>query len=318
MFLFVSLYNGWVNTFQNPTLNVTFKIDASFCNKGLIKRFFDPGVFAIWHVTCTDVHSIVEAALLEWQQNSKIMFSHTRDNCAHILFNHSFPWKGSAVATTTPFQKQWIIDFNQEFCFYARRSVCVFINKHKIPICIAVCFAWALAVVRVCELYLKNKKTIMLLTVLTLAVCIVSPLLLFTVITPCLGCIDFKYVLMHEIGHAIGFQHSNSGLQSCGCGVSSMDKCQTTLTMSNIMNSVIRRTSSMCLGHDDINGLRTVYGGECHATVKCTHQSVSPDCVSVVLITACVILFSYVLTYCITRTNSLASVTIERPPTYRI
>lgn len=77
--------------------------------------------------------------------------------------------------------------------------------------------------------------------------------------------------MMHEVGHILGFGHSDDEGQSCGCFNST-----TTCTLdeeekiSSIMHSTVQRRSNSCLSRNDVDGLRAYYGpARCDEKIWC-------------------------------------------------
>ena len=77
-------------------------------------------------------------------------------------------------------------------------------------------------------------------------------------------------VLLHEAGHVFGFLHSNdpTRLHTCGCGDAAV-RCDAGDDRASIMHSVSMPRARACLGRDDVDGVRTVFGGDCAAPLVC-------------------------------------------------
>lgn len=96
------------------------------------------------------------------------------------------------------------------------------------------------------------------------------PLLWWVSVVPCMRCTDVHVALLHEIGHALGLDHTDVDVarRMCGCGPNAR-ACDAS-PRDAVMSSVAARYARACLTQDDVDGVRTLYGGHgCEAPLRC-------------------------------------------------
>ena len=148
---------------------------------------------------------------------------------------------------------------------------------------VALAGAWGLALAAVALLVLRRawlgaaaRRAPVLARLLLWTVVAAAPLAYASVVRPCLTCHDLVAVLMHEVGHLPGLGHpTDAAPGACGCGANASaaaaaagGACAGRAAGDAVMHAVALRRPRACLGRDDADAARTLYGGDCAAPVR--------------------------------------------------
>lgn len=224
---------------------------------------------------CDDVRAIVRESFNEWQYNSRLLFEEVggADEAAAVtvVVEHiSIP---STIATATRYPERAIITLDRAECWYTDRAFCASVRDNLVLVWFLLGLAWFLSVSLSVYLVCRPQSRIgTICRIANWAVFVSCPILAFSALLPCTYCFDLKRTIVHEVGHVIGFRHTDEGQQMCGCNSSSAVACDISPDDSrrSVMHSIIHRSTSSCLTRNDADGLRTHYGAAlCNEAVRC-------------------------------------------------
>ena len=180
----------------------------------------------------------------------------------------------NTLAFTSRRYGQTQIIVNENICWYTDRRLCHLIRENLtthvgIVILLVIISGIAFLLLRRSP-HRENSVTRLLIWMIFLS----CQLFVYNIIVPCYFCNDFVVAMMHEIGHVLGFLHANLESRSnvthlCGCDKEATACHTTPRPEENIMYSYLRNQNHACLGPDDIDGLRTVFGGNCSDSTRC-------------------------------------------------
>lgn len=248
----------------------TYRVNATFCDI-VLPRFREDLLLAWKPYTCDDVRAEIRNAFDEWQHNSHISFREVDAGEADTTIGAAFVPVDDMLARVVQSQTVARIEVDEDVCWYTDRSFCAHVHSNEYLFwsmgLVVWTFAGALGVYILCVPATRLSVTARMVN---WAVFLSAPLLLFGAVVPCTSCYDFRHTLLHEVGHTLGFGHTDEPPQQCGCGASAAPCTLTDAAARDaIMHSRIRRTPTTCLSRDDVNGLRSIYGGACDAPIWC-------------------------------------------------
>lgn len=289
-------WSVWSNRLNSPhPVNITYHITREFADQ--VSSMFHMDIPFVNTYTSDDVVRIVNEALYMWGSNAPVHFlSSDRISQSMIVFTMSLSVQPPALASWSRPK----IAVNPSVCWYEHRDWCDAVTGFRTSLhVVGTCFSILLTIplLRVWYNYKASGgweyATTVLLTLVLLAY--ISDIL------PCFDCVDLKTVLAHEVGHALGMGHADADTaqeeRQCGCN---WDYMSTSGNLSHCQYapSVMSKqyVLSKCLSQDDVDAVRSLYQGECHAATNCsdlvkTYRSV----IRAVVIMICALLLSAIL-----------------------
>ena len=256
---------------QDVSVIRSYRIESSFCD-AVLPQFYED-----WYLTgdtfsCQQVHALVRQSFDAWQHNSHLAFREMLHG-APVIMLRAQRISGRTVAHATLDSNATVhITVDQDSCWYTDRLFCGSVNAYAIPLVASTIASWITSTVLIVFVLVHPANRIDgTARIISWTLFLSAPLALFGVILPCLRCVDFVGVVMHEIGHALGFGHSDAAaetaLHQCGCG-DAVVACEVA-PVPGVMHHRAQRPSLSCLQRDDVDGLRSLYGGRCDDPVWC-------------------------------------------------
>lgn len=293
----VSLSIGAVVWQHIANTNVrTYAIDRTFCTdmqSRIHNHFVHP-------VTCQDIHVIARTAFNTWTDNSPGIAMHEVIHTADVTLHASaLTEKRLGLAVQTGHQR-YEIHLNKHVCWYTESSICARVKEMRFVLMAVMGNVWGGAVIgSVIAIYHR----LGILERVAWALIVACPVLHIVLFTPCYNCFDIAQVMIHEVGHVLGFGHVENGAtrQLCECG-SAVHNCTSTYHMDSVMTSNIQSRHVPCLSRHDTHGLRHVYGGDCDADVMCYYRPMWNWWISCVLLLVLSIALAHVFVTLRTRT----------------
>ena len=246
---------------------LTYNVSEDFCAR-IKPRFVEDAVLS-WDVLgCGDVRMMVRQAFDAWEHNSLVSFVQT-DGPASVVVavsdgreDNQLGWAIVGADTTS-------ISVSDDFCWYTDRVFCDSVRDLYVPLLVGMAATWAAALyvlVHACR-HPASSAFDATTRIVAWTVLLSNPLALFAMF-PCLVCYDFLTVLIHEVGHGLGLVHSDdeSATRSCGC---KNETRACAASEENVMHSAFRHRASACLSRDDVDAVRTLWGGDCDDPVWC-------------------------------------------------
>lgn len=272
MWLLVLPPLGWAVQTSPVQVVRTYYVDPSVCRRTL-PHFYEDAALSWSSFGCSDLVSEIRNAFDEWEHNSLVSFREVASTPADTVVAASYVPDESMIARVVFGQNRTSIEIDEGTCWYTDRDFCASIQRHEVLLWTLLTVGWvgsgALGVLLLC---LPMRLVPATTRLANWAIFIASPLLLLFVMRPCLTCYDFRRTMMHEVGHTLGFMHTDDATrtQRCGCGADAV-VCSLTAAAARetVMHSRARRTATACLSQQDADGLRSTYGGDCDAPVSC-------------------------------------------------
>lgn len=277
---------GWSSKsrgFSNSSQHVTFKLSDDFC-KGVLGNFHEDWIVS-WHKhDCNMIHHTVRAAFDTWQHNSLLSFHETTGHADIMLSASSMPgdddnvllgWANLLQRYSNKFTHNVKIAMTVDQCWYGDRQFCKLVIANRNFIYVTFASVWIVVSVIMCQLILRPAKRSVdaILRIVMWSILIAIPLIFIGACLPCLRCYDFQTVLVHEIGHAIGIGHADAGTDIlCGCGDPRLMTDNVTcraFSSASVMFSSFKHSSSSCLSTDDVDAVRSLWGGDCSQPAWC-------------------------------------------------
>ena len=263
---------GWaVQT--SPLVQVrTYYVAPSVCDVAL-PHFYEDAILSWSSFGCDDVRAAIRDAFDEWQHNSLFSFREVDELPADTRIDTVVLNGDGVLARVT--QNATRLEIDRDTCWYTDRGFCATIARHDALLWALLVLAWVSSGGLAGALLCLPMRIVRATTrIANWAIFVACPLVLVFVMRPCTRCHDFRHTMMHEVGHTLGFLHTDEVPQRCGCGAAAapciLDDAAARAT---IMHSRIRRGGVTCLDRNDVDGLRSIYGGDCAAPVWCYETS---------------------------------------------
>lgn len=247
----------------------TYNISETFC-ADIQPRFFEDILSLMPKISCDEVRMLVRQGFSAWEQNSLISFVQT-DGPANVVVDTSVHDHKRALAWAVMLNGNTTIDISTDFCWYTDRKFCDAVRDWHVGLLFSMASSWLIALVTIILVCRNPASSVFgaVARIVAWSVLLSQPLVVMTIV-PCIICYDFVTVLMHEVGHGLGLMHSNdeTAQNFCGCQ-DAMQPCGTNDSFANVMHATFQHRSSACLSRDDVDGLRTLWGGRCEDPVWC-------------------------------------------------
>lgn len=246
-----------------------YRLDPALCAT-LLPRFHDDLLLSWGSLTCADVSAGVRRAFDAWQYNSELVFREVPAGApAEVVVGTRDFADATVLATATMGHANATIHMDEGRCWYMDHAFCYAVRRHTAWVLVGAGLVVGCGAGTVIVLLCDRRAWRRIPPVLRLAAwaaTLAGVLVVAGAIAPCLACHDFVVVAMHEVGHAIGLGHSDEGGQRRGCGAGAVP---VDAVEAGIMRSTVQEWPRACLARDDVDGVRTLHGGDCAAPVWC-------------------------------------------------
>jgi hypothetical protein len=258
---------GTPSTPSGPTA-LTYNVSHTFCD-AILGRFVEDKWFSWNIVGCEEVGLMVRQGFDAWEHNSLLSFVQTSGE-ADIAVATSRAGDDRLGWATVAWDRTATIAIADDYCWYTDRAFCNSVRDFSAELLTSLTLTWSAAVFAIAYVCWRPASTASdaVSRIVAWTVVIALPLVLVAVY-PCLTCYDFLTVHTHEVGHAIGLLHSDEPTGAmCGCQAAAY-ACEPDPSADVVMHSRFRHRSSACLSRNDVDGLRTLWGGDCAEEVRC-------------------------------------------------
>lgn len=249
-----------------------YRIAPEFCDS--VRGHFYEDWFLTWRMFgCRDIETMIRHAFDAWQYNSDTVVYETRNTSgADVVISTATMGDDAWIAVALRYRSSTNeneIRIDLDTCWYTDRHFCHSVNRDFVPLCVGLGITWGVfAVLAFLQLFRRPSPFHSVPRIFTWVVVMAVPVLTFGSILPCMTCHDFTAVVIHEVGHILGFGHSDDPSQMCGCG-GEASACTPHGDTTSVMHSVAQRRNTLCLSRDDVDGVRSIYGGVCNDPIWC-------------------------------------------------
>ena len=271
---------GWISVRSEPpglyNNTLTYALSDTFCSD-LIPHFWEDRLLSFKTIDCGYLSQSVRAAFDAWHHNiPEIVFVETSQDNARVLISaNTMDMNTLAIAqgVWTPLstiQTTMHIQLDDTSCWLTDSSFCHEVVIQETFVYTVLGTVWGISTVFVgVILCLPYNRVDAIFRLVAWSNFFAAPLVLWGAIVPCLQCYDFVTTVVHEIGHLLGLGHADDAFQMCGCG-SAADICNSSLLEeSPVMWSSILKREKACPAQNDVDGIRTLYHGNCNASLWC-------------------------------------------------
>lgn len=218
-------------------------------------RFEDGFQAALSSLYVHDPEAVVERSARSWAMNSQAQIWRVESHASVLVRSSSLP---QPIVAQTRFNDTNEILVNRDLCFVD--FDCTFLAAYRIHASFLLSAVMALGAIAA---YFSPRAR-----PLALATSCAAALLLAFPVLPCSLCYSLFNAVAHEFGHLLGLSHADGPQKRCGCG-NAVAPCRTVLPA--VMTHTT--TPALCLFRDDVDAVRTMYGGRCDAAVMCEQAS---------------------------------------------
>jgi hypothetical protein len=321
---------------------IRYRVSDTFCDE-VIPRFREDRLLGFRGTTCDDVHAAVRAGFDVWERNTESLAFREANVTVHpngttadevatgevfiLLQSDPTPRQNdkneAVIAYTTGRLATELgeggeglgavrsISVSTDTCWYTSSEFCHAVHRHAVAVGIVLSFAWILALLAVGCLMYRSVRFVEFVTMRLVAwtTFLAPPILFWSSLLPCIQCFDFVVTVAHEIGHAIGLGHSDSATFEwhCGCGEAreARKACDIGGGIPPLMAAYSVHRPDACPQRDDVDAVRTLYGGDCSQPIWCyeTHSFASAARLAVAIVLAFVVAWCVVTlrVFCATR-----------------
>lgn len=259
-----------------------YLVDPLLCER-VRGRFREDIVLLPWTggLRCDDLLVEVRRGFETWEVNAHdLRFRQVWDASSSELLvtAQSIEYENALGYATTS-----TIVLDTKTCWYTDRAFCHAVRTNDVALHVGLAFAFLLSLAAV--VWFVTRPVVPRSAPARLvawAALFGVPLCYFGSMRPCFECYDFGMTVTHEVGHLLGLLHPDepadtnasslfSSSHWSGCGPNASKVQDTLVSSSSVMNSVIEHRSDACLSRDDVDGVRTLYGGDCGQPPVCYH-----------------------------------------------